>query len=436
MSGLASGYGSAIDAGSRGGGSLRAGSGAWPADMLARLGIPVPERVRNYFRRFAWSIVLPAVALTVMGIWAIASAKPEYAKKQFLWLLLSLAGFVAVTVPHYRRVARWAYPFFGLCFVLLFIAMAMPARGGAHRWIDIGPMRLQPSELTKLGFIAALARYLCFRENYRGFAGLIMPFAMTLLPMGLIVVEPDLGTSLLFLPTLFAMLFAAGARRKHLIGIVLMGVAAMPLFWTVMRDYQKTRVAVLTRQIPDEARGKVRALFRLPEDHVLFGSAGSDFRFRTNEGHHLVCSLETIRDGQLFGVDDDDPAQAHLTRLPENHTDFVFAVWAQQTGFLGCLLLLGTFLAMLWAGLRIAVTTPDPFGRLMAVGVSTILTVQMLVNIGMTVGLMPITGITLPFVSYGGSSLLSSYIALGVLVNISRRRPFLLSRKAFEFDDE
>jgi cell division protein FtsW (lipid II flippase) len=423
------------DSGSRSG--LHAtGAGDRLVNLLARLGIPVSERVRNYFRRFAWSIVLPAVALTMMGVWAIASAKPDYARKQFLWLLMALAGFVAVTVPHYRRLARFAYPFFGLCFVLLLVTMAMPARGGAHRWIDIGPMRLQPSELTKLAFVAALSRYLCFRENFRGFTGLIMPFALTLAPMGLIVIEPDLGTSLLFLPTLFAMLYAAGARRKHLIGIVLMGVAAMPLFWTVMRDYQKTRVAVLTRQLPDEVRSGIRTVFRLPTDHVLFGSAGADFRFRTNEGHQLTCSLETIRDGELFGVDEDDPSQSHLARLPENHTDFVFAVWAQRTGFAGNLLLLGTFLAMLYAGLRIALTTPDPFGRLMAVGVSTILTVQMLVNVGMTVGLMPITGITLPFVSYGGSSLLSSYVALGVLVNISRRRPFLLSRKAFEFDDE
>jgi cell division protein FtsW (lipid II flippase) len=418
----------------------RPGAAAGPADrpvnLPARLGIPVPERVRAYFRRFAWSIVLPAVALTAMGVWAIANARPDYARKQALWLLPALAALVAVTVPHYRRIARWAYPFFGLCFVLLLVTMLMPARGGAHRWIDVGPMRLQPSELTKLAFVAALARYLCHRENFRNFAGLFMPFVLTLVPMGLIVIEPDLGTSLLFLPTLFAMLYAAGARRKHLIGIVLMGVAALPLFWTVMRDYQKMRVAVLTRQLPEEFRGAVRTVFRLPADHMLFGGAASDFRFRTNEGHHLVCSLQTIRDGQLFGVDDDDPAQAHLARLPENHTDFVFAVWAQQTGLAGNLLMLGAFLLLLLAGLRVALTTPDPFGRLLAVGVATILTVQMLVNVGMTVGLMPITGITLPFVSYGGSSLLSSYAALGLLVNVSRQRPFILSRKAFEFEEE
>lgn len=405
---------------------------ALPADPLPyRLGLP------QYFRGFAWGVVLPAVALTMMGLYAIGAAKPEYAKKQLFFLTVGLGVFVAVSIPQYRRLARWAYVVLAVCLVLLAITMFMPARNGARRWIFLAGWQLQPSELTKLAFIVAMAEYLRFRENHRTFVGLAAPFALTLLPMGMILIEPDLGTSLLFLPTLFAMLFAAGARRKHLIGIVVMGVLALPLFWTVMRDYQRMRVAVLLRQLPDGVREKVRSTFRLPDDHLLFGAGGMDYRFRTGDGHHLVVSLETLREGEVFGVDDDDPAvRSGLNRLPENHTDFIFAVWGRQTGFVGSLFLLGTFLTLVYFGLGVALGTPDPFGRLLAIGITTILAVQALVNVGMIVGLMPITGITLPFVSYGGTSLLSSYAALGLLVNVSRRRPFLLSRAAFEFGED
>lgn len=399
-----------------------------------RLAAFLPEGLARYFNGFAWSVFLPALALTIMGITAISSAKPGYGRKQWVWLLVGLAGFVAASLPHYRRLARLAYVGFGLCIVLLLVVMKTPPRGGAHRWIDIGPGSLQPSELTKLAFIIVMAEYLRFRENYRQFTGLVVPFLLALVPMGLIVVEPDLGTSLLFLPTLFAMLYAAGARRKHLIGIVLMGIVSLPIFWTVMRDYQRMRVAVLCRQLPEGLRNGVRHTFKLPEDHILFGVGGSDYRFRTQEGHHLHASLDLIRRGDWLG-DEEDSTQAGMSKLPENHTDFVFAVWAWDTGFLGNLLLLGTFVALIYAGLRVGMTTPDPFGRLLAVGVISMLAVQTLVNVGMTVGLMPITGITLPFMSYGGSSLLSSYIALGLLVNVSRRRPFLLSRPSFEFDE-
>jgi len=397
--------------------------------------LPLPEWAEEYFRGFAWTVFIPAVALTLMGIYAIGSAKPEYAKKQFIWLVLWLAVFAAVSIPNYRRLARWSFVALGVCLVLLLITLFMPARGGARRWIFLGGFGLQPSELTKIAFIAALAEYLRYRENYRRFTGLLIPFLIAMIPMALILKEPDLGTSLLFLPTLYAMLFAAGAKKRHLIGIFVMAILALPVFWMLMRDYQKTRVAVLVRQFPEGLRTSIRTTLKLPDDHLLFGAAGADFRFRTNEGHQLTMSLETIREGQLFG-DDDGEVGTTLGSLPENHTDFVFAVWAKQTGFLGGLFLLAVFLFLLWAGLNVAMTTPDPFGRLMAVGITGLLATQLVVNVGMTIGLMPITGLTLPFVSYGGTSLLTSYIALGLLINISRRRPFLLSRRAFEFGED
>lgn len=390
----------------------------------------------NWTGRIAWSVVLPAIALTLMGIYAITTAKPAYGRKQWVWFAVSWVGFAIAVMPHHRRLARLAYVGFAACLVLLVVVLKTAPRGGAHRWIDIGLASLQPSELAKIAFVVALAEWLRFRENYRNFSGLAVPFALALVPMGLIVIEPDLGTTLLFLPTLFAMLYAAGARRKHLLGIVLMGILAMPVFWHVLRDYQRTRIAVLCRQLPDGVRDGIRNTFKLPDDHLLFGAGGMDWRFRTGDGHHLVMSLELIREGRLWGDEEDDPADMGVGRLPENHTDFVFAVWARDTGFLGSALMLATFGWLVWGGLRVGRMTPDPFGRLLAVGIATMIAFQMLVNVGMTVGMAPITGITLPFVSYGGSSLVTSYVMLGLLVNVGMRRPFLLSRPAFEFNEE
>ena len=381
------------------------------------------------FRRFCWPIFLAALALACIGILAIYLAeRPEataqsglplwkliltqYHLKQLLFLITGLAMFFPLVSLDYRKVGHYSYLIFGVT-VLLLIAVRflhVPHVTGTRRWFALGPLRLQPSELAKISFILALAWYLRFRSNYRTFLGFLLPFAFALVPMALIVVQPDLGTSLLFLPTLIAVLFAAGARKRHLLAVVLMGLLSLPLLWWTMPNYQKGRILGWLRQ----GRHSVRS----------------------GTGYHLDRSLIAIGSGGPHG----QPwAQAEMIEnqlLVFDHTDFIFAVIAAQTGLVGTSAVLLLYLTIFGFGLRVAKVNYDPFGRLVAVGVVAMLAAQTVVNISMTIGLLPVTGMTLPFVSYGGSSLWTCLIALALLINVGKHRPFSFAQKPFEFASE
>jgi cell division protein FtsW (lipid II flippase) len=289
-------------------------------------------------------------------------------------------------------------------------------RNGAYRWIKIGSIQIQPSELTKLTYIFALAWYLRLRKNYRNLAGLIGPFVLTLLPMLLILWEPDLGTVLLFLPLLFAMLFVAGARIRHLLMIIGIALMFSPVFYFSISDYQRDRILGLVKQ-----------------DYT-------DTEWIQGLGYHLHRSKTYIATGRLTGyVEDSDQEDGTITRipyLPEGHNDFIFARIAHTWGFFGAVLVILLYILLIIGGIEIAASQVEPFGRLLAVGLSTLFATQVFINIGMTMGLMPVTGLNLPFVSYGGTSLLCNFFALGILVNIARYRPHQLGPKPFEFQDE
>lgn len=370
------------------------------------------------WRQVPWLIVVCIAALIGLGLSGIArgdelagSTQFQFYAKQLIWV--GVAGFVLLFVNlfNYRLLARFSLPIFCVAVVLLCVVYLFRPINGARRWIPLGFMSFQPSEVAKLAYIIALASYLRFRENYRRMSGLAAPFAMTLLPMALIYKEPNLGTCLLFLPVLFAMLFAAGARPRHLIAVVLLGTCLSPVVWMGMSREQQSRVMAMVLQ-HDGTEAEV-----------------------TDDGDHLHRSKRVIALGQIWGSElgeslVDDPAAYYV---PEARTDFVFCMIAERWGFIGCCLTLLLYATLYGRGLVIAAATRDPFGRLLAVGIVTLFATQTIINTAMTVGLMPITGITLPLLSYGGSSLATTCLALGLLINVGLHQGYEMRGQPFRF---
>jgi cell division protein FtsW (lipid II flippase) len=364
-------------------------------------------------------------------------------EKQVMFAVVGLAGFIVINSINYRRFGSVSYWIFAGILVLLIILLiskyvivlpfAKPING-TYRWISFSvgghPLpQLQPSEFCKLAYILALAWYLRYRSNYRNFKALIGPFALALLPMVLILPEPDLGTVLLMMPILFTMLFIAGAKVKHLLIIIFMAVMVSPLLWFKMEDYQRTRISSVFLQ---NAWIREKAEQHPILGRILVGTKFSTKKWKNDWGYHLIRSKYAIASGGINGAKGYGYRRGPFIKynfLPERHNDFIFAIIAHQWGFWGCLGLLGLYVIIVSCGLEIAANNTDPFGRLLAIGIVAMFVVEVIINVGMTVGLMPITGLTLPFVSYGGSSLLVSMASIGLLNNIGRCRPFSLARK-------
>ncbi|MGB2806190.1 MAG: FtsW/RodA/SpoVE family cell cycle protein [Sedimentisphaerales bacterium] len=399
-------------------------------------------------------LVAATLALIAIGIASIYSvghpAEPSPAsqagdlsifwKKQAVFAVIGIATFIIVNSVNYRRFGAISYWFFAGILALLAILLVSkyvfelpfaPMTKGTYRWIKFKVAgrtlpAIQPSEICKLAYILALAWYLRYRSNYRNFTALVGPFALTLLPMVLILLEPDLGTVMLMMPVLFTMLFVAGAKIKHLLIVVLMAILISPLLWSRMEHYQRARVSSVLLQ-----SGWIR---QKAEQHptlgkILVGTKFSEKLWKSDLGYQLIRSKYAVASGGAKGYGFRRGPFVKYDFLDARHNDFIFAIIAQQWGFWGCLALLGLYVVIIGCGLEIAVHNTDPFGRLLAVGIVAMFVVEVIVNVSMTIGLMPITGLTLPFVSYGGSSLLVSMAAVGLLNNVGRCRPYSLARK-------
>lgn len=372
-------------------------------------------RTAAWLRRIPWTLAFCALALMALGLTAIERGDElahagEFFPKQIVWIVVAVPAMFLATLVPYRVLRLHSYVWLAVSIGLLGIVYLFPAKWGSRRWVPLGVMNFQPSELAKLACILALARYLMYRENYRRLSGLVVPFLLALVPMGLILKEPDLGTSLVFLPVLVAMLFAAGARFTHLAFIGLLGAAVSPLFWLGMSAEQKSRVTAMFLQRDG-------------------GPAPP------GDGYHLHQSKQVLALGgdvgsQFAGTRIDDPLAYHL---PACRTDFVFCMVGERWGLAGTLTALVLYLALFGRGLMAAAATREPFGRLLGVGIVALLATQTIINVGMTVGLVPVTGITLPLLSYGGSSLLFTCLALGLLMNIAMRPGYEIGREPFKF---
>jgi rod shape determining protein RodA len=361
-------------------------------------------------------------------------------KKQLIFAVLGILAFFAVNLTNYRRLGSWSFSIYVLILLLLGTLLLgryiihipfIPEINGSYRWITLTIAghqlpAIQPSELCKLGYVLALAWYLRYRSNYRNFSALIGPFLLTLLPMVMILLEPDLGTVMLMMPILFTMLFVAGAKVKHLAIIALCAVLVSPLLWFRMNPYQQRRISCVLLQS--------NWLRHEAEEHpglgkILVGSKFNTQQWKKDWGYHLIRSKLAIASGGLTGYGFGKGPFVKFNFLPYRYNDFIFAVFAHQWGFLGCISLFMLYLVIIVCGLEIAANNTDPFGRLLAIGIIAVFAVEVLINVSMTIGLMPITGLTLPLVSYGGSSLLVSMMFIGLLNNVGRCRPFTVARK-------
>lgn len=371
----------------------------------------------EWVRRLPWLMILAAIGLMVVGANAIARGDElfklgEFAPRQRIWATVSVLGLVCTAAWPYRNLKWISYPLYALSLVLLVAVFFTPAKNYSHRWIPLKVMDFQPSELAKLAFILGTARYLVWRESLRTWLGLVVPFLMMVVPMALILKEPDLGTSLLFGPVLFAMLFTAGARPRHLAIVAIMGVLCLPVLWKHMSAEQKSRVVSLFRQ-------------------KTGGEAADDDSYHQHQSKR-VLALGGVFGSQLAGMPVSNVEAYHL---PESRTDFVFCLVGERWGLMGCVAVLMLYASLVGSGLLVAAQTREPYGRLIVVGVIALIGTQTVINTGMTVGLLPVTGMTLPMVSYGGSSLLFTCIALGLVINVALRPERDLIADPFRFEE-
>ncbi len=369
-------------------------------------------------------VLIPALLLLAIGLYHLSTLvvpvggvlRDGWHLRQLRGIALGVvAGFVVAVIPYKALLVR-AYLLYALNLALLgLVLVASTARNNSHRWLSLLGFDLQPSECMKLTLIVTLARYIRFRSSYKTFRGLGVPFLLTLLPMALILKQPDLGTALLCVPILFGMLFAAGARLRHLLLIVLLGALGIyPVYRWGLHDYQRARIdGYLAQLSPASATDSRRKLLD------------------QGDNYQIQHSKEAIGLGGWIGPRGPDGTNEALFRLPERQTDFIFAVVAGQSGFLAALLLILLYATLLSAILLVALRHRDPAARLLCIGIFCLFAFQGLINIAMTVGVLPITGMTLPLISYGGSSMLVSLLCLALVCNVAARPSYEFGRGDF-----
>ena len=388
-----------------------------------------------------WPVLAAVVLLSLLGAVSIGAYSHQTANplhhgegsKQLLYLAVAFGCMVAFQAVDYRILGHFVWPFYVLSLGLVVYTLLggvaekhghplpfVHGTKGVYCWINLGPASLEPSELAKVAFVLVLARYLRFRSSYRRLGGLLPPFGLALLPVVLILKQPDLGVAALFVPTLLAMLFVAGAKVRHMATIIGLGVAFVPVFWlsgqpgvpvmrhgpSLMKEYQRGRVRAMLVSDPEAARSSG---YQQEQALIALGTGGW-----TGKGFGHIPVGSTV---------------------PEAQNDMVFSLIGEQLGLFGAGAVLFLYAVLFWAGVEIAEATKEPFGRLIAVGIVAMLATQTGINLMVCLRMMPVTGVTLPFVSYGGSSLVASYMAAGLLLNVGQSRSMTLAPEAFQFDD-
>jgi len=350
---------------------------------------------RRLLHNVDWPLLGAAFAIVVLSVICLSSlglgrGGSGLALRQLLWVGVGIGALLVVVTFDYRSFVR-AAPALYLVGLGLLITVFVLGRmvSGARRWIHLGPLTFQPSELFKLIFILTLAWALTWRREAqptsRGTLGV---------PFVLVVRQPDLGTALVLLPVLAAVLVGVGVRLRILGGLAGAGIALMPIAWFFLKPYQRDRLLVYL----------------------------DPFRDPLGTAYNVIQAKIAIGSGQLLGKGISGATQSRLAFLPERHTDFIFAVFAEMWGFIGCLVLIVAYGVLVLRGFEIAVVTREARGRIIALGVTALFAAQTLINLGMVTGLLPVVGIPLPLMSYGGSSMVVSFMALGLLLSVRMRQ--------------
>jgi rod shape determining protein RodA len=365
------------------------------------------------FDNLPWGMVLLVVTIAIIGLAAVYSATytsrgpSSLFTKQVVWISIGFVVMVLAIIPDYHTVGRYAYVLYAISLVLLLLVMIVGKTGmGAQRWLAIGPFAFQPSELAKLSVTLALARYFAEDPQRGGYElrDLAIPGAMVLVPLLLVLKQPDLGTAIMLLLTSSLIVMLAGIRLRAVMFMLITGLAVVGLvfllspvrhkIWGSLKPYQQNRIKA----------------FIDPSSDPL------------GSGYHAIQSKIAVGSGQITGKGYRKGTQSQMAFLPERHTDFIFAVIAEETGLVGASLLLFLYLALLLAGVDTAKNAKDRLGALMAGGIVSMISLYVLINVGMAVGIVPVVGVPLPLVSYGGTSVIATFLALGILLNIQTRR--------------
>jgi rod shape determining protein RodA len=360
---------------------------------------------RRLISHFDWTLFFLAVGFVLMGALTIQSANYDIEAqhagalpaRQMIWLGLGLVVMFAALAVDYHYVDRVAYPFYGAILLLLLLVMFVGhSGGGSQRWIDLGFFRLQPSEPAKLAIVLVMAKYFQQDEPRGGYRlrDLWVPFGLVAPLIILTLVQPDLGTAIILGLVFISMVLMSGLRLKSFFYLAGAGLAFLPVGWQFLRPYQRQRV--LTFIDPD--------------------------RDPLGAGYHVIQSQIAIGSGQLFGKGYMRGTQNRLDFLPAQHTDFIFAVFSEEWGFVGCFVLLACYFALIIYGLRLVERAKDRFGALLVFGMLSIIFWHVVINVAMVAGLLPVVGVPLPLFSYGGSALATMMFAVGLMINVSMRR--------------
>ena len=343
-------------------------------------------------------MILCALLLSLWGVFCIYSAAAgttgrglDFALRQTAWLIFSILAMLFIIAVGHFKILEGAYPLFALTLLILLLTdLLAPKVNGAQSWIGIGSIRFQPSEFAKITLILTMSKFLSRNPptNLKTFGTALFLIS---LPVLLVLIQPDAGSALVYLVISFGMLFAAATPLKYLGSLIGLGLSAIPfLILFVLKDYQKKRILVFI----DPMRDPLGAGYNVIQSRIAVGSGGFHGK------------------GFMLGT------QSKLKFLPEPHTDFIFSVFSEEFGFLGNMILIFLFVILLFRIILIGVRSKDRRCKILVAGVASWLWFQMFESIGMSIGLMPVTGLPLPFLSYGGSSLLAIFIALGLVASV------------------
>jgi rod shape determining protein RodA len=360
---------------------------------------------RRLLQNFDWVLFALLILIAMMSVLNLYSATfsirdaggAQIFMKQVYWYLMGFAIFMMVTIIDYHVLERlaWHIYLFTIILLVLVLILGMISKG-AQRWLNLGFITIQPSELAKLSIVIILSQFFSTHGEYADYRlrDLWQPFLLILAPCILIKIQPDLGSAVILAIIALSIILLMKVRWSSLFLLITTILIACPVAYHYMSDYQKKRI------------------------HTFFNPESDPL----GAGYHIIQSKIAVGSGQLIGKGFLKGTQTRLKFLPENHTDFAFSVWAEEWGFIGSIFLLMIYLFLILWGINIAKNSKDKFGSILAIGITAIIFWHMVINVGMTIGLMPVVGIPLVLFSYGGSSVLCTMIGMGILMNISQRR--------------